>query len=304
MSRINFFAGGELDRAARLRADPAWLADRRADPRRRYVAVWRGLCLVEGEDPPRAALLPPEALADIAPEVVPVALLGIADGAARFAVDLSFLGDDPVAGPLAGRGAFSDLRAVGGQMPAEEAQLLAQARGLTYWHERHRFCGVCGSPTEARDGGYARVCADAACAAHHFPRTDPAVIMLVRDGDRCLLGRQAVWPDGMYSALAGFVEPGESLEEAVAREVREETGIEVADVRYHSSQPWPFPSSLMLGFDAEAVTTDIDLDPNELEDARWFSRDELRSLPDGVRLPRPVSIARRLVEDWIAGGIV
>ncbi len=303
MARINYFAGGELDRAPRLRADAAWLAARRDDPRSRYVAVWRGQCLVRGDDPPRAALLPPEALADLAPGSAPVALLGVIDGAARFAVDLSADDDDPAAGALAGRGAFCDLRAVGGQMPAAEAQLLAQARGLMYWHSRHRFCGVCGSPTEAGDGGYVRVCGDGGCAARHFPRTDPAVIMLVRDGDRCLLGRQAVWPKGMYSALAGFVEPGESLEEAVAREVKEETGVEVADVRYHSSQPWPFPSSLMLGFDAEAVTTDIDLDGDELEDARWFHRDELRRLPKGMRLPRPVSIARRLVEDWLAGGI-
>ncbi len=300
MARINYFAGGALDRATLLRADAAWLAARRDDPRSRYVAVWRGLCLVHGDDPPRAALLPPDALADVAPEAAPVALLGVTDGAAHFAVDLSSHGDDPTAGALAGQGTFRDLRDVGGRLPAAEAAMLAHARGLMYWHGRHRFCGDCGSPTEAREGGNMRVCRDAACAARHFPRTDPAVIMLVSDGERCLLGRQAKWPRGMHSALAGFVEPGESLEEAVAREVREEAGIEVHDVRYHSSQPWPFPGSLMLGFDARAATTELAVNRDELEDARWFHRDELRHPPKGLRLPRRVSIARRLIEDWLS----
>src|SRR5262249_49094954 len=147
---------------------------------------------------------------------------------------------------------FTDLRRVGPLLERFEGSLLAYARGITYWHQRHRFCGVCGAPTRSRDAGHVRVCLNETCKTQHFPRTDPAVIMLVHDGDRCLLGRQSVWPTGMHSTLAGFVEPGESLEEAVAREVREETAIEVTDVAYHSSQPWPFPSSVMLGFHARA----------------------------------------------------
>ena len=191
------------------------------------------------------------------------------------------------------------LRTVGGLMPASDAALLAHARGLIYWHQRHRFCGKCGSPTETRAAGYMRVCTH--CAAEHFPRTDPAVIMLVGDQDRCLMGRRAVWPPGMYSALAGFVEPGESLEESVAREVREEVGIHIRDVCYHSSHPWPFPGSLMLGFYATAVNTEITVDRNELEDARWFHRDDLIRPAEGFRLPRRDSISRQLVDDWLNG---
>ncbi len=295
MARINVYTGAALDRVAHLRNDAAWLAARRGDPRSRYVALWRGLCLVQGDDPPRAALVPPGAVAEIASQEATVALLGVTGGEARFAVDLSA---DGHADALSEWGAFRDLRAVGGLMPASDAALLAHARGLIYWHERHRFCGKCGSPTETRAAGYMRVCTH--CAAEHFPRTDPAVIMLVGDQDRCLMGRRAVWPPGMYSALAGFVEPGESLEESVAREVREEVGIHIRDVCYHSSQPWPFPGSLMLGFYATAVDTEITVDRDELEDARWFHRDDLIRPAEGFRLPRRDSIARRLVDDWLA----
>jgi NAD+ diphosphatase len=175
---------------------------------------------------------------------------------------------------------------------------------MVFWHTRHRYCGLCGSPTRSEEAGHMRRCTDAACNAMHFPRTDPAVIMLVTDGDRALLGRNKNFPlPGMYSTLAGFVEPGESLEDAVAREVREETGIEVGAVQYHSSQPWPFPGNIMLGFHAEARTTEITIDYGELEDARWFTRDWLSSHvdDDSFRLPRLDSIARRLIEDWLHG---
>src|SRR5262249_4560440 len=153
--------------------------------------------------------------------------------------------------------------------------LLAYARGLMHWHARHGFCGVCGSRTESASAGHVRKCTNPDCGASHFPRTDPAVIMLVHDGDKALLGRQKVWPQGMYSTLAGFVEPGESLEETVRREVYEETGIAVGEVVYHSSQPWPFPASLMIGFHAEARSRTINRVDSELEDAGWFSRAEL-----------------------------
>ena len=179
--------------------------------------------------------------------------------------------------------------------------LAAFARGITHWHSRHRFCGVCGYKTVPEEV-ITRRCTNPTCATTHFPRTDPAVIMLVHDGnERCLLGRQAAWPQGMHSTLAGFVEPGESLEEAVAREVFEETHVTLSRVTYHSSQPWPFPASLMLGFHAEAKTTDIIVDTSELEAARWYEKSWLLQHEDdeAFRLPRKDSIARRLLEDWL-----
>src|SRR3546814_482718 len=172
-------------------------------------------------------------------------------------------------------GVFTDLRRIGPLLERFEGSLLAYARGLLWWHQRHRFCGVCGHPTVSVKGGHQRSCTNQACAAPQFPRTDPAVIMLVHDGERCLLGRQRVWPDGMYSTLAGFVEPGETLEEAVAREVWEESGIQVRDVRYHSAQPWPFPSSLMLGFHAAAKSFEIVRNDDELGDAQWYTAEDL-----------------------------
>jgi NAD+ diphosphatase len=199
---------------------------------------------------------------------------------------------------------FADLRQLAGRLERQEGALLAFARAMLFWHSRHRFCGLCGTPTRSEEAGHMRRCTDPSCHTMHFPRTDPAVIMLVTDGDRALLGRNKNFPvPGMYSTLAGFVEPGESLEDAVAREVREETAIEVAAVHYHSSQPWPFPANIMLGFYAEAATTEIAVDYGELEDARWFERGWLASHADDdtFRLPRRDSIARRLIGDWLAG---
>jgi NAD+ diphosphatase len=196
---------------------------------------------------------------------------------------------------------FTDLRRVGPLLARPDGALLAYARGMMFWHGRHRFCGVCGSPTKSADAGHVRRCTNPDCATSHFPRTDPAVIMLVTDGERALLGRQKIWPKGQHSTLAGFVEPGESLEQAVAREVHEETGIVIDQVTYQSSQPWPFPASIMLGFTARAVTTEITVDATEIEDARWFERSYMLSHADDdiFRLPRRDSIARRLIEDWL-----
>ena len=176
---------------------------------------------------------------------------------------------------------------------------------MMFWNARHRFCGLCGSPTRSEEAWHMRRCTAPQCNTMHFPRTDPAVIMLVTDGDRALLGRSRHFPTGMYSTLAGFLEPGESLEDAVAREVREESGIVVGPVFYHSSQPWPFPANIMLGFYAEAATSEITVDYGELEDARWFERGWLKSHADDddFRLPRRDSIARRLVDDWLNGEI-
>jgi len=180
----------------------------------------------------------------------------------------------------------------------DEANLAAHARALILWHASQLYCGACGAAAEPEAGGNARRCSDTGCGRTIFPRVDPAIIVLVADGERCLLGRQASWPEGRYSTIAGFVEPGESLEDAVRREVFEETNIRVGEVAYHSSQPWPFPSALMLGFHAVATSERIALNDGELEDARWFTRAELAS--GEHKLPYRISIARRLVDDWIS----
>lgn len=202
----------------------------------------------------------------------------------------------------------TDLRKAGPTMPADEGTILAYGRAMLFWHQTHRHCTRCGTATETRAGGHTKYCSS--CSIEAFPRTDPAVIMLVTDGqsgerERCLLGRHPAWPVGVYSTLAGFVEPGESLEHAVRREVMEEAGVAVGDVRYVASQPWPFPQSIMLGFQGIATSTHITLDPVELADARWFSRDELAQFGSwgdsryALQMPRKDSIARHLIDQWL-----
>jgi NAD+ diphosphatase len=300
MKTPNFYAAaGVVDRAGWRRKDKDWLAQRISDPESRFVPVWRSqnLVVVPAGGEPQAAFL---ARHEIACEGDSV-LLGVVEERAYFAFDLSTV-ETPLEALRAGLPVeFTDLRRVGPLLARHEGSLLAYARGITYWHSRHRFCGVCGSPTIAEEGGHVRRCSSESCKTQHFPRTDPAVIMLVHDGERCLLGRQRIWPPGMHSTLAGFVEPGESLEEAVAREVEEETAIRVDEVTYHSSQPWPFPASIMLGFHARARTTEVRVDHSELQDARWYDRAFLLSHQDddSFRMPRRDSIARRLIEDWL-----
>jgi NAD+ diphosphatase len=302
--RANAYTGSPLDRASSLREDDAAVAALLADPDSLHLPVWRGRSLLRAHPDGRheAVLLTGEAARLLhgraAPLAAPVALLGLLDGRGCFALDLS-AAEDPLPLLPEALGAFADLRAVAGTLPAADASLLAHARGLMHWRTRNRYCGLCGGPTVPRSAGNALACEG--CGAQHFPRTDPAVIMLVTRGERCLLGHSGRFPNArMYSTLAGFVEPGESLEEAVRREVREETGVAVGAVHYHSSQPWPFPSSIMLGFHAEGLSEEITLDPEELQDARWFSREDLRR-PEalGISLPRADSIARRLIEDWL-----
>jgi NAD+ diphosphatase len=296
-SARNTFAGSPIDRVHSRRQDDDWVAERLSDPTTRFTFLWRSRNLVTAGDSPRAATLPPPGLEPFLRQAVSVMLLGLADGSACFAVDLPPDREPPDI--VSAAGVFRDLREFAPLLAPAEAGLLAQARGLAYWHRRHRFCGSCGSPARSAEAGHVRLCTNEACGEHHFPRTDPAIIVLVTSGDRCLLGRQAAWPENRYSTIAGFVEPGESLEDAVAREVEEETGVVVGPVTYHSSQPWPFPASLMLGFTAEARDETIRLQ-DELEDARWFSRGELReALESGtVRLPTPLSISFRLIEHW------
>ena len=298
MKRPNFLSGLsrlELDRAASLRSSPERLDEAWGRADTRVLPVWRSKHLVLREDVTSLVLLGPNDLEAYRESRV---LLGTAGGTAYFAVDLS-----PVEEPAESLGlpavhAVLGLREVAPLVSQSEGALLAYAGGILSWHRRHRFCGVCGSETRPAQGGHIRICASEGCGEQHFPRTDPAVIMLVTDGERSLLGRQAAWPSRVYSTLAGFVEPGESLEEAVGREVYEETGVEIDEILYHSSQPWPFPSSLMLGFTARARTREIRLQPDELEDARWFTRDEARRR-EGVELPSTISIARRLIEEWL-----
>lgn len=302
--KTNFYsAGGELDRLAHLRTEDGWIDSLIRDARARVVAVWQTRNLVVSGDIPRAAFLSVEAARPWFDGGGTVAVLGEAEGSLHLAVDVSHWDEDEARRRATDVGEWMDLRRVGPLLSRTEGTLLAYARGLMWWHARHRHCGVCGAPTESIEAGHVRRCTDPVCKTSHFPRTDPAVIMLVHDGDRALLGRQKVWPPGMYSTLAGFLEPGESLEEAVAREVFEESGVRVGNVRYHSSQPWPFPSSLMVGFHAEAMSSEIRLNQSELEDAAWFSRSDLRDFAAlGKSLPRADSIARRLIEDWMVQG--
>jgi NAD+ diphosphatase len=286
----NVFAGSYVDRASGLRKDPSWIATALTSPDTRFVPVFRTQSLIRRDPEPAAVLLPPSALPEAA--VAGAILLGRFRGAAAFAVEVG----DEFARQAGLGGEFADLRLNGGLLPPDEAGLLAYARALIWWRDRHRFCGACGAPTRADDGGHVMTCTREGCASQFFPRVDPAVIVLVTDGERALLGRQASWPPGRYSTIAGFVEPGESFEDAVVREVREETSVEVVELEYHSSQPWPFPSSLMVGFVARARTTAIACPDGELEDARWFSCADIAT--GTPALPPPQSISFRLIADW------
>ena len=271
-------------RVAHLRADGDWLARAWADPATRVLVVTDGQVPVDETGEALAFSTPSDVAADER------LLLGVVEGRAHFAVS----GDRP---PNGSRSA--GVREIGPLVNDRDAGLLVHAVALTNWHLAHPYCSRCGAPTELAEAGQSRRCT--ACAAVHFPRSDPAVIMLVTDSDdRCLLGHQATWPEGRYSTLAGFVEPGETPERAVVREVAEEVGVEVAHPRYAGAQPWPFPSSLMLGYFAQALSTEITVDGVEITEAQWFSRSDLRTAVEGglVRLPGAVSIARSLVERW------
>jgi len=304
----NTFAGNPLDRASELRADPEALRRLMAAPGARALAMWNGKPLVEADpaDPAalRLAYLPISLAHALAVGDERMLFLGLGEDGAVFAVDLEGAAD-PTDGPLEGHGRFEVLREAAAFLPAPETAIAATAKAVFEWRRRHGFCSACGQPTLAVDGGWKRVCQ--ACRAEHFPRTDPVVIMLPTLGERCLLGRQAAWPAGMFSALAGFLEPGESIEEACAREIREEAGLTTLTVRYHSTQPWPYPSSLMIGLIAEVSDDNARPDQTELEAVRWFTRAETRALLagdiPGVWAPKPLAIAHQLVRAWAFEGI-
>lgn len=295
----NPYASGPLDRADCMRADTRAISAALAAPNARLVPVWRGLNLVRfGKT--LSEYMPKAGETDLLALASETVFLGFdRDRIAHFALDLS---DHPIPPEIAPDAGFEDLRKIGPVLEDDPGAVMAYARGLVHWHRRHRFCGVCGSPTQSGKAGHERRCVNPDCNTAHFPRTDPAVIMLVHDGDgRIVLGRQPNWRPGMHSVLAGFVEPGESLEDAVAREVYEEVGLDVTNIDYRSSQPWPFPSSIMLGFVARAVGTDLTPATDEIESARWVSRDEILTSPENetFHLPSQDSIARRLIHGWL-----
>lgn len=295
--------GEGVERLSHLRTDPAWLAQRFNDPATRFLPSWKSRQLFSTAERPEPVLLGPESCRPFLDASATTVFLGGNHERFYFAVDLS---DIPGFRPenLEAFGAFQDLRRVGPLLSGPEASLLAYARALLHWNRRHRFCGDCGSPTRIADGGHRRLCTDDSCGQEHFPRTDPAVIVLVRWKEEVLLGRQSIWPQGFYSTIAGFVEPGETLEAAVEREIREETGVRVRDIHYFASQPWPFPGSLMMGFTAWAEAPTIHRVDHELEDARWFSREAfLEGLESGsLLLPTTFSIAFHLIRHWFDDG--
>jgi NAD+ diphosphatase len=290
-----------IERAAERRNDQTWLAAAAADARAAaYVIGGEQIVLRKSGEQFIPTFSLPEARAFGGnTETV---FLGLLDGAPRFGIGI----EPAVAAALKEHGTHFviDLRsiAVQGLVSADDLPPLAEAKALLNWHLKHRFCSNCGAPTLPVQGGWKRDCAR--CKTEHFPRTDPVVIMLAIDGDTCVLGRSARFVPTMWSCLAGFIEPGESFEDAVRREVREEVGINCGRVEYFASQPWPFPTSLMIGCHAEALSRDIVVDREELEGARWFTRDEaasmlLRKHPDGLTTPPPVAIAHHLIRSWV-----
>lgn len=308
-----FYSQSNIDRSDHLRKDANALQELRGRDNARFIPVCDGKSLTAAESStPLALMLPAQPLDDLT-EV----FLGMDDKHTYFAVDISPLSEQSRDALITGatdkqgnphQGMFQDLRSVGPLLAQHEGSLLAYARGLIYWNNQTRHCIRCGNLLASSNGGHVRNCTS--CDFVVFPRTDPAVIMLVtytneNEPDLCLLGRSPAWPEGVFSTLAGFVEPGESLEMAVQREVLEEASIHTEDVRYIASQPWPFPRSIMLGFEARATTTDIRCDPTELADAQWFTREQIRTFgnwaddSDGYKLPRPDSIARHLIDRWV-----
>ena len=304
-SFVNTFAGNPLDRVSYRRSDAEWLAEQLAAPESLALALWNGKPLVEtaAGGGVQIAYLAAGMARVLAGGPERLLFLGLWKETAIFAVDLDGEGD-PADGPLEGLGRFEDLRAIAMTLPGTEAGIIATAKSMFEWRRRHRHCPACGSVSEVAEGGWKRICPT--CRAQHFPRTDPVVIMLAVKGERCLLGRQAAWPKGMYSALAGFLEPGESIEEACARELYEEAAVRATSVRYHSTQPWPYPASLMIGLIAEIETEDATADNIEIDEVRWFTREQARALVRGemgdAKAPGGLAIAYQLIKAWSEEG--
>lgn len=302
------FSGNPLDRAGNRRSDTPWLASLRASARARVLPLWKlQPLLVSPEGVPETVahlgFIDGDLASGLGGADATEVFLGVNGEEAFFARDISAL-PDPLAAALANYGHFRDARAATGLLDAAQSAILAQAKAMLDWHNRHRFCAHCGHATTLSDGGYRRICGT--CRTEHFPRTDPAVIMLVTRGNRCLLGRNKRFTGGHFSTLAGFVEPGETIEEAVAREVFEEVALRTRAVRYFASQPWPFPSNLMIGCFADADGSDIAVDGEEIIAARWFDHETINRLVSGqsaeVLLPRRDAIAFHLISHWAKQG--
>jgi NAD+ diphosphatase len=290
----NPFSGAWLDRRSETRTEPDWAIKALTEPETRFLVSSGTQHLVTRGERTSIAFLDSSAAVVQGADPEQMVQLGWYGGKRCVLVSVPPGTDAWPSGT-----SLEELRPLLTELPASESAVLACARALLIWRARHMHCGVCGAPTKPRLAGHCLRCTSSECGAEFFPRLDPAVIVLVSDGAHALLGRQASWPPGRYSALAGFVEAGETLEDTVVREVREETGVQARAVSYFASQPWPFPSSLMLGFHATADRNEpLQLD-GELEDARWFSTAELQSKAVRV-LPPPYSIARRLIDDWYA----
>ena len=297
-SRRNQFTAVRLNREVELRDDTKWVAETLASPNTRLVPLWRSRSLLErGTDGTIAVYLSPAELAE-PDRIQPPTLLGNDGEREYFAVSVTDAQKDTILAKFPAA-SFADLRRASIDMAAKHAGILAYAKALHYWQHRHTFCGVCGSPNLLRSAGHRMRCSNDECARETFPRIDPAIIVLVTHKDACLLGRNAKWRAKHFSTLAGFVEPGESLEDAVVREVYEEVQLHLENIRYVSSQPWPFPASAMCGFYAEAVDRSSGTS-EEVEETRWFTVESLTRavLHDEVRLSPPVSIAFRLLADW------
>ncbi len=304
------FTSNPLDRASEKRIDADWIAARRGDPSSLMLPLWRLEPFLRGSPTANPSaelgLLRPGIVEPMAEADAPCIFLGLDGERAVFAVDISAAGDPANEGPLAGIGYFRDARTAAQIVSIKEAAILGQAKALIDWHQRHGFCPRCGAPTKIMDAGYRRLCER--CKAEHFPRVDPVVIMLAIDGEACLVGRGRQFPPGMFSALAGFIEPGETIEEAVRRELMEEASARVGEVTYYATQPWPFPSSLMIGCFAKAESREVKADENELAELRWIKRGVARELVsgkelDGVRVPPPVAIAHHLIRAWALGEV-
>jgi len=303
----NHFGYGGLDRNIYLRDNKNWFK-KLNKKRTKIVPLWNSLNLFskldKGNDDPRAIFPNYFDIDKNLNEIHRIIFLGTSiDKVSEtffICIDFSNLSEIEVNDIFSQYGQFYDLKDVSPLIDSETGSILAYSNGIHNWHEKYSYCCKCGGETTISKAGHQRNCLNNNCLLEHFPRTDPAVIMLVHHGNKTLLGRQKIWPAGMYSTLAGFVEPGETLEHAVAREVFEEAGIFIKNVQYHSSQPWPFPSSLMVGFYAEAKSTDIKINKNEIEDVNWFSKEEILNLSEQRKfLPRKISIARRLIDDWM-----
>ena len=288
-----FFSGNYIDRLGEIRDNQEALSAALANPATRFLPIFKERCLIQGD---QAAML---TLDDIHPHIGNLAnaiFLGELDGNSVFAIGLE-TDDDP---NFMDSFTLAGLRELTGQLAEPEAALLAYAKAMVGWQRRHRHCGLCGTICQPKDGGFVMECSLSTCRHRSFPRLDPAIIVLVHADDRCLLGRQTRWPDGRFSTIAGFVEPGESLEDSVRREVHEETNIHVGRCRYLASQPWPFPAALMIGYLAEGLSNEIRLNDGELAEARWLTRDNITA--GSIVLPPRVSIAYRLLETWFDEG--